>query len=252
MLFGIPFLLAWPLAGAAQAQAPQPQLLSVSVVHVKPDMLTEFQTFVKNDLNPALQKGGIKQREVFATAAFGEAFEYVFVTPISSFAQYDGETPLVKAVGRDGARSLLDKARRCTSSLSTYAMRTRPDLSIIGKTAGPPKLFVVTWISVAPGRGQDFESYFKNDMLPVIKRAQVSQYLVSQVVLGGEARYVILTAQDRFADLDRGSLFVQVLGQEGANKLLQKGAPFITHVERSVVRFVPELSITPPVQAENK
>src|SRR5262249_55777710 len=142
MLFGMSFLLAWPFVGAARAQAPSPpQLLSVTVVHVKPDMLTEFQTFVKNDLNPALQKGGIKQREVFATAIFGEAFEYVFVTPISGFAQFDGETPLVKALGQDGARSLLDKARKFTPSLSTYAIRTRPDLSNMGKTAGPPKLF---------------------------------------------------------------------------------------------------------------
>jgi len=130
---------------------------------------------------------------------------------------------------------------------------TRPDLSILPPTATPPKLFLISWITVVPGRTQEFESFIKNDMLPVIKRAQVPGYLVSQVLFGGATnQYVLLTGRDSYADLDKGLPWEQVLGREGASKLLQKGAPYISHGERSIVRFVPELSIMPAVQAEMK
>jgi hypothetical protein len=74
---------------AAQAPAAR-QWFSVQVVRVKPEMLTEWQEFQRNEVIPALQKGGIKRRDAWQTATFGEAYEYVFVTPIESFARYDG------------------------------------------------------------------------------------------------------------------------------------------------------------------
>jgi hypothetical protein len=233
--------------------ASQPQYLSVTVVHVKPDAVTEFLAFVRNESNPVMRRGGIRQQEAFVTAMFGDLFEYAFVAPITGFAQFDGQDPIVKALGEEGARSFGEKRRKLVSSVHRYAMRTRPDLSILPTTATPPKLFLVSWITVAPGRAQEFESFIKNDMLPVIKRAQVPGYLVSQVLFGGATnQYVLLTARDSYADLDKGLPWEQVLGREGASKLLQKGAPYIAHVERSIVRFVPELSIMPAVQGEMK
>jgi len=230
--------------------ASQPEWLSVQIVRVKPDQLTEWQAFVKSQVNPTLQKGGIKQREAFTTATFGDIYQYVFVTPIKNFAQYDEQSPIVKALGEDGARSFSEKARKFYTNWNTYAVRVRPDLSYVGKSSGPPKLAVVTWISVAPGRGPEF---IKTDLLPVMKRAEVPGYLVSQIVFGGDAnQYVSLTALDNYAAIDQGPPMMRVLGQQGADKLLQKTAGIVTHVERFVARFVPELSIVPPVQAENK
>jgi hypothetical protein len=71
-----------------------PQFISVQVVHVKPEMLTEFQEFARTQTLPAYQKAGIKERTAWTTAVFGEAYEYVFVTPIDSMSQYDGPSPL--------------------------------------------------------------------------------------------------------------------------------------------------------------
>src|SRR6266550_5849922 len=78
----------------AAAAADQRQWLSITVVSVKPEMITEFQNFVKNETNPALRKGGATWREVWqTTAAAGDALEYVIVAPIDNFAQYDGPSP---------------------------------------------------------------------------------------------------------------------------------------------------------------
>src|SRR5262245_41228259 len=62
--------------------ASHPEWLSGQIVRVKPDLLTEWQAFVKGQVNRALQKGGVKQREAFTTATFGDIYQYVFVTPI--------------------------------------------------------------------------------------------------------------------------------------------------------------------------
>ena len=55
--------------------------------------------------------------------------------------------------------------------------------------------------------------------------------------------------RDRFADLDNGPVIVQALGPEGAQKLTQKmPAGAVVQVERSIARFVPDLSIMPATQ----
>jgi hypothetical protein len=239
-----------------QTRAPAPaqrQWLSVQVVRVKPEMLNEWLDFQRNEVIPALQKGGVKQREVWQTAVFGEAYEYVFVTPIESFAQYDSDSPIIKALGQEGARAFGAKARRFTASSHTYATQTRPDLGYEGKMTGPPKLAVVTSVEIASGRNLEFESFIKNDIVPVLKRAEVAAYSVGQTVFGGNANeYVTLAYYDKFAELDKGPATVKVLGQEGTTRLLQKTAGIVTRVERIIVRYNAELSFPaqPALKAE--
>ncbi|HXG68214.1 MAG TPA: hypothetical protein VNO70_24165 [Blastocatellia bacterium] len=240
----------------SMAQAPaQSQWLSINVVRVKPELLTEYQDFVKNEAIPTLQKGGVKERHAYTTAIFGESFEYVFVTPIENFARYDSPGPIVKALGEEGARAYGAKARRFIVSSHTYAVRLLNDLSYMGKMDGPPKLALVTSVQVAPERSTEFESFIKNDVLPVMKKAEVAGYLVHQTVYGGNINeYVTLVLYNNFADLDKGHPFARVLGQEGARKFTQKMAGVVAHVERSLARYVPELSFPAPaaVKAENK
>ena len=132
------------------------------------------------------------------------------------------------------------------TSVRRFIVRARNDLSFEKQSAGPHKLAVVTSIHVAPNRNSEFENYIKNDYMPVMKQAQVT-YLVTQTIFGGDANeYVTLTMRDSFADLDKGPVLVQALGQEGAQKVLQKlPAGVVLHVERSLSRLVPELSFMP-------
>ena len=83
----------------------------------------------------------------------------------------------------------------------------------------------------------------------VMKQAKVP-YLVNQTLFGGNANaYVTLTLRDSFADLDKGPVVTQALGQEGAEKLYKNLPPgTVVHLERSLSRFVPELSIMPSPQ----
>lgn len=228
------------------AAAPTPELLSITVVSVKPEMMVEFQNFMKNTTNPALKKGGLKWREVWQnTNAAGDAFQYVIVTPVGKLAEFDGLSAIEKGLGQQGFASWQTKAGSMVNSVRRFIIRTRPDLSFAQGMA-TPKMAVVQSVHVAPGRNDDYENFLKNEFVPVMKQAGAT-YLVSQVLFGGDGNeYITLTMRDSFTDLDKGPIPVQTLGPEGAKKLGQKlPAGTVVHVERSLTKFLPELSILP-------
>jgi hypothetical protein len=247
------FMAAPGQQSAGQTPTPTPQaqpaseFLSLTVVSVKPEMMVEFQNFMKSTTNPALKKGGIKWRNVWQnTTLGGDAFEYALVSPVGKLAEFDGPSALEKGLGAQGFPAWQTKAGSLVNGVRRFIIRTRPDLSFEAQRTGPPKLAVVTFIHVAPNRNNEYENYIKNDFLPAMKQAGVT-YLVSQTIFGGDANeYITLTMRDSFADLDKGPVLVQALGQEGAQKVLQKlPAGVVVHVERSLTRFVPDLSIMP-------
>jgi hypothetical protein len=230
--------------------APTPEFLSITVISVKPEMMVEFQNFMKNTTNPALKKGGLRSREVWQnTGAAGDAFEYVLVTPVAKFGDFDGPGALEKGLGAQGITAWQTKAASLVNSVRRLIIRTRPDLSFAAQRTGAPKLAVVHFVHIAPNRNADYENFLKNDFVPVMKEAGVT-YLVSQTIFGGNGNeYITLTMRDSFADLDKGPVHIQALGQEAGQKLMQKmPAGAVVHLERSIARFVPELSIMPATQ----
>jgi hypothetical protein len=229
------------------ADAPAPQWSSISVVRVKPDMISEWQDLQKNVVNPALKKAGVKERSIFETAVFGEGYEFVVITPITSFAQYDEPMSLLrKTLGEDAFRDYLAKSRRLVVSVHTYGELARLDLSYMGKMAsmtGPPKLVVVNSVSIVPGRAAAFESLVKTDILPVMKKADVIGYFISQSMFGGDAwGYTSVTFVDSFAEIGKGSPFLRVLGPAGSATFFAKFAGLVAHQERVIARYNSDLS----------
>jgi hypothetical protein len=139
------------------------------------------------------------------------------------------------------------KAGSFVNSVRRFIVRTRPDLSNYMMREGPPKLAVITAVHVAANRNAEFENYLKNDFLPVMKQAK-AMYFTSQTIFGGNANeYITLVLRESYAELDKGPPMVQVLGEEGAMKLLQKlPAGVVTHVERSITRYAADLSFGHP------
>jgi len=230
-------------AKPAEAEA-QAGWLSINIVRVKADMLTQYQEFARKETIPALKKGGVKERQAWGTGVFGESYEFVYVTPIESFAQYDGPGPLVKALGEEGARAYGEKARRFILSSHTFGVQTRPDLSLMGNMTGPPKLAVINSIHVLPGKGPAFEALLKGDVLPAVKKAGVTNYFVSQTVFGGDPNeYVTLALMDSFAEIGKGSPVARGMGGQAAfNRWAVKVGGIIASQERSVGRYLPDLS----------
>lgn len=240
-----------PAAAAPAAQARE--RLAVTVIQVKPEAVMEFENMVRAEINPALAKGGARWSDVWKTATFGDSFEYFIVAPIESFAQYDSPSPLMKGLGPEGYGAWAARAGRLVNGLRTFAMEFNPELSHETKMSGPPKMGVLAVVSVAPGRGVEYESYTRNEMLPVVKRSGVAGYWFHQSIMGANPNeYITLILQDNFADLEKGPPWARVLGREGSAKLMQKLAPgVVTHVELKVIRLVPDLTYR-PAQASSR
>lgn len=242
-------LFAVPMCSQNKDMPAKHDRVIITIVTIKPDMRMDFEKMIKNDYNAAVAKGGGKWSDVWMPANFGNTFDYVFVAPFDGYAQFDGMSPLMKGLGKDGAAGFYAKAGRMVSNVHGAAYDVREDLSYDTKMAGPPKLAVVTFTSVAPGRASEYENFIKNEMLPVVKKSDIGGWFTQRLLFGGDVNeFVTIALHENFAELEKGPPSMRVLGQDGSMKLMQKlGSGVVVHQERIVARYVPELSYRPAV-----
>ena len=230
------------VAPVAQAQAPVPQWYSINVVSVRPERLDDWLALQRNEAIPALQKAGVRERGAWVSV-YGDGFEYFFATPLAKMADRDQPGPFVRALGEDGARAYNAKLRGMVERTRAIAIQALPDMSIVPPPSFEPKLAVLTFSYVAPGRGPDYENYLKTDLLPAIRKAQPAGFLHSRTIFGGDAgEYVSLRYIDSFAEIDKGPLLTQAVGAAAAGRITAKAAGMLTRQERKIYRFVPNLS----------
>jgi hypothetical protein len=232
----------------ASPGAPTPRnWYSVSVVTLKPDMVAEWTEFQKSQTMPMLQKAGVTRRDVWqAGAPFGEGFTYGIVTPVAKFADYDLPPLLVRTLGADAARAYNEKLRRMIASQRTYAAQDRAELSIMPAANAKVMGAILSDVTIVGGHAPQYEAYIKDDLLPVLKRGNVLGYAVSRTVFGGDANeYHIVQYFDSHAEIDKGPIPTRVLGAAAAQALTAKATPHVARVERTIIRFVPDLSIRP-------
>ena len=237
--------LAGTLAFAASyssfclAQTP-PNRSRATITHLKPDMVNEWIDLQKNEVVPALKKAGVKTRTAYATAIFGNSGEYLIIQPFASTADFDGDSPLIKALGEQGAARLGAKLAKCVVNSNSY-MNTRLDeISNILDT--PPMVLVSVRYRIAPGKNQEFRDLFKSELLPVYKKAKVNVTVNQRGPGGNPGDVTVATGYAKFADMNAGPFLTQQLGQAGADKVNAKFAGIRTTIEVVVRRRLPDLS----------
>jgi len=236
---------------AQNAAAPQPQLLLITEIQLKPETAPEWTQLQKDEQIPAQKKGGLPWRDTWGSAVAGDPYLRATVVPVSSIAQFDNPPPAVKALGQEGAAALNAKNRRLIASSHAYIVRSRPDLGF-GTRPASLKLGILTTVTVQNGRNAEFESFLKTDVVPALKKANVSYYVVTQTVYGGDSnQYRSVIAINDFAELAKGHPLERALGADGMAKLLQKTASFVARVERTIVRHIDDLSFGPTSPTSN-
>ena len=243
--------LLFALTSFAYAQnPPAQQSYEVNITQVKPGMGSEYVDMQKNEMVPALQKGGVKQRAVWTTATFGEAGEYVSLRPIESMAQFDNPHPIVKALGQEGAAALVAKRARLISSSSTVQVTARPDLGFAPKAGYVPKLGAVAIVNVTPGRTAEYEKFVK-DLSATLAKTNAKGLMVGKAGLGGDPNsYRLMVLFDNWDDL--GKFRAASAKAAAETKLTPAATGVMAHEEWRVYRYVPELSITPAPQRAAK
>jgi hypothetical protein len=234
-------MLALSFCSQSPAQSDMPLRSRVTITHVKPDMLTEWVDLQKNEVVPALKKAGEKTRTVYVTSIFGNAYEYVLVSPIDKMSQFDGQSPMVKALDTPGATRLNEKLRKCIDSATSFMATRLPEIS--NTPEGPmPNMLVMVRYRIAPGKMTEFQNLMKAEVLPVYKKAKIGM-LVNQRGPGANPNEVtVSTAYTKLADMEGGPFLTQQLGREAAERLNAKFVGVRNVVEVVVRKKVADLS----------
>ena len=225
--------------------ASEERLFTVTVYSAKPEMWSEALRFIKDEAVPANLKGGRKHMEVW-TSVYGQSYESWFILPLENFAALDKpDEVLLKGLGsREAVAAFWNKARGFNISVRQFVIRVRPDLSYIKADAAAPRLAVVSKYEITPARTQEYESYVKNDALPVVKKSGRIGQLRANIVFGGTG-VLNFEPQENFANLDKGSAIRQVLDADAARKLTAKLQGVLARSETTLLLFRPDLSILP-------
>lgn len=236
---------AFTLASSfTSAQSPAaPARLSVQIINVKPEALNDWLALQQKETIPALKKIKAPAREAWTTSTFGEGFQYFFSQPLDKFAQYDNpQGPMIRALGEEGARIYNEKVRKMIVSVQTLAITIMPE-SIVPPPTYEPKFMVLNFAYAVPGRAADYDAYLRNDLIPVIRKAKPTGFVMSRTLHGGDANeFVTARYMDQMADLDGPNLQTQAIGAEAANKMGAKTVGMLQRQERRVYRYVPNLS----------
>jgi len=216
----------------------------VRISQLKPEMASEWLAIEKSEVNAALKKGGIASRTVLETV-LGNPYEYVSITPLGNYSELDADTPIIRALGKDGGARLLAKIRRCLESQSVFVSTRVEELSSMPKT--PAAVWTTVRYRVEPGKNQDYENYLKMDIMPVYAKAKaagkIAGYSMAQRGPGANIRdRTTVVYRDKVGSMEAGTVLAQMLGQEAAAKLTAKGANLASLVEVTVRRRVPDLS----------
>lgn len=235
----------------AQSDAKR-QWYYISESNLKPGVANEYYEFRAKERVPALMKAGYKHQEFWipAIGAMGKIYTVETFDDLSLFGL--DQNRLTKALGEDAARSLAAKTSQyLTGGGHTWLAQTRPELSWTEQMTAPPKFAIVHRIKIARGRRADYENYVKNDYLPIVKKSGALGYSLLQVVYGGDAlEYVSSVYFNSFTEIEKNdpsanSTVTRIVGAATAQKNSQKLVGVILELDRSILRFRPDLSILP-------
>lgn len=234
--------------GAASVTLAQEETswMRVDVLQVQPRELDDFIEMQLEEVNPALQRAGVPWRSAWRTAEFGNTYERLFVTPVASLAELDFGGPLARVLEPDRLARIRDRVRRTLSSRQSYAVRYRSDLSVESDDVSGLSLAWITTLQVAPGRLADWEAFLREN-LTQFRGADVVFGVYERVFGPGPAVWQIVENHSSFSELDRPTILQRTFG-ERADEIASRLAGVLLSIERSVLRYDPELSFSAAVQ----
>ncbi len=222
---------------------PQNTWIRVSTVHVKPDMVQEWRDIYKNELVPAYKKAEVPAFTVWAGSIFGDSYEYTLVMPISKFAQFDGDSPVVKTMKPEDRVRLGNRLSKCIVSSRHQGLISVADTSIQKEGAGMPNLIMVSQVQVLPKNLSAYMSYLKEEGKPIMQKAGVDWWLVYRPIFGAEHTEVTtVRSLKNWAEIDAGPIARRLLSPPDYARYTEKGQALIESSSITMAHYVKELS----------
>ena len=224
----------------AVCSAQNPTWIRFQATRVKPDMLTEYEGYVKQ-IAAAYKKAGTPFFIVYQNYS-GDLTEYTSVLPITKFAEMDGPNPLAKVLGEEGLANLVRGIRGCTTSQLRYFSQAQNDLMIAKGAIGT--LFVQNRTVVANGKIDEYLAWMKSDLKPAMEKAGVTQYRVSRPLFGAPNSSMVESVRmvKDFAEIDGGPILNQKLGADAVRAMNAKVSGIVQSTRVTLIRVRPDLS----------
>ena len=223
----------------------EPQISVFTEIKIKPGMNIEFEKFLKEEVIPAMKKGGQQELSVWKTAIFGDGVIYSLSSSITDFSQFDSPHPVLKALGPYGAQAMLAKMETYAKSMRTFMMRSLPDLQINAPEEYSEKLGLQVKATITPGQGEKYEKDTRV-IKEIMKKIGAKSFLTGRVGVGGNPnQYYFFVLLDSFADLQSfGMAFEKAVSETKMPDM----TGIVQQMEYTMYSYAPELSIQPAAQ----
>jgi hypothetical protein len=213
---------------------------------LKPDAAEAWSRMQREEAIPALIKGGYPWVDVWRAGGAGNAFYRSILVPLNDLSELDETAVFTRALGVEGAQDLLARHRELVTSIDTTIVRARPDLGF-GTPPPTPGIGVLTTVSVANGRTQEFEERLRTAVRRELQTNNVASLRVGQVLYGGEAnQYFTLLdfrdSGDRKPAFGHPTALEWALGSVGLGRIADESNSPVTAIKRVILRYESELS----------
>ena len=106
-----------------------PKMVSVLRTRVRAEKVDEYLALMKSDLLPAVKKAGLKDYSLARVRFGAPSSEFLSVAAMDSWADLDGTSWIIRAMGEDGYQRFLAKLRPLRTESEWNIYRYMPDLS---------------------------------------------------------------------------------------------------------------------------
>lgn len=229
------------------AQMPAAPMVNVVRYEVKRDRIPEFEEVEKQIAGSYRKAAPNDQFRVVYRVAVGNTSEYWVLTPMSKFADRDGESAYNKVTTEQERAARGARLAQYMESVRTSIDRSIGDLSV----TSPGIPFPPTWVRylrvrVRPGTTEQFIADVKTDVVPALKKMNGSELRVRQTAFGGNANeFTVAAGFEKWADLDDAAALPKAMGAETFRKFEEKIQAIETNVENYILRYQKDLSYYP-------
>lgn len=242
LVFAALLVLVW--ATPAKSQDPPPYVRSVQI-QLKQDQGPAWRA-ARKDLLAAHKKAGRGTVNVWQVVS-GTSQEYWVVSPAESFAEMAPLSDWIQqTLGEPEATQLIGRLQSAARDRRILIGRFLADLSIIPEDGGPAPYIVVTRRYNAPGKRRDITAYYRDKILPEMKKAGVKASYLYTIFSGDDPRITAFVEPfDKWSDLDEPNPMFDKLGTEAAGNLMYPFWSMFWREDRVILRHIPELSHNP-------
>jgi len=233
------------MAVPAFSQMPAPAMLNVTRYQVKLDRLQEFLEVERQIAGSYKKAAPTDQFRVIYRDVVGNPTEFWVLTPLSKFADRDGQNPYVKLTTEQERLTRTARLVQYIEHEQTSIDRTIADLTVAGTGPFPPTWVRYQRIRVHPGKANDFITVAKTDVVPAQKKLNAT-VRVRRTVFGGNPNdFTVATGFEKWAELDDTNALPKAMGEETFRKFQEKLTAIEANVETVIVRYQPDLSYYP-------